>query len=240
MPCHPCMLEDPTARELPVDVFLQRLAACDGCPLAEGPAAQPAVALLVAKHREAQRALRKLENDAAKWKNRYDEIVIDTGKYEERLAIFEGMAKTSAREVEDQLLVKIDLVERQRRAILDMSAPIIHVWSGILAVPVIGPVDSERAATLTENLLAEIQSSGARSVILDMTGAEALDDGTAGHVERLCQAVRLLGARILLTGLRGEVARAMVSTGIDLPGVMTLRNVREALRACGVRGGEAL
>ncbi|WP_245677714.1 STAS domain-containing protein [Chondromyces crocatus] len=132
----------------------------------------------------------------------------------------------------DELNRSLALVEQQRQQIVTLSAPILEVWEGTLAVPLIGLIDAARGDELAERLLPAISQRTAAKVILDLTGAEALDLEGAAALERLSRAVTLLGARPVLTGVRPEVARALIDAGIHAEGFVILRSLRQGLEAC--------
>ncbi|MBI5490956.1 MAG: STAS domain-containing protein [Deltaproteobacteria bacterium] len=127
---------------------------------------------------------------------------------------------------------KLELIERQRMMIHELSTPILQVWDNVLALPVIGVVDSRRSAEIMERLLTEITSRQSRFVILDITGVEVVDTRTADHFIKMVQAVQLLGSKCVITGIRPAVAQTLVEIGVDLSAVATLRNLREGLREC--------
>ena len=123
-------------------------------------------------------------------------------------------------------------IERQRFAIQTLSTPILRVWDDVLALPVIGVVDTQRSAEIMEKLLAAIVEQQARYVILDITGVEVVDTKTADHFIKVINSARLLGAQCLLTGIQPAVAQTLVDIGIDLSSVTTLRNLQDGLREC--------
>lgn len=125
---------------------------------------------------------------------------------------------------------KTELVERLRYAIDEISTPILELWDDVLALPIIGVVDSRRSGQIMERLLDEIVRRQSRYVIIDVTGVEVIDTRTADHFMRLMKAVELLGARCRLTGVRPAVAQTMVELGIDLGAVRASRNLKHALR----------
>ncbi|WP_434416948.1 STAS domain-containing protein [Nannocystis pusilla] len=135
-----------------------------------------------------------------------------------------------------QLREKLLLIQQQERALRTLSAPILQVWSGILAVPVMGALDEASAATLMERLLHAIEGSATQHVILDLTAVELVDTNTADHLLRIVRAVGLLGARVIVTGIRPAVSQTLVSLGVDLGKILTQRNMEEGLRVC--LGGE--
>jgi anti-anti-sigma regulatory factor len=130
---------------------------------------------------------------------------------------------------------KTDLIQRLRMAIDELSTPILEVADEVLAVPIIGVVDSQRAAQVIEKLLHTLVEKQCRTVILDVTGVDVIDTRTADHFLRLIKAVELMGAQCLLSGMRPPVAQALVDLGIDLGAVRTSRNLKHALRE-SVRG----
>ncbi|WP_437312895.1 STAS domain-containing protein [Sorangium sp. So ce385] len=139
----------------------------------------------------------------------------------------EGQIEQQGRLI-DELNRSLALVEEQRRQILTLSAPILDVGRGTLAVPLIGRLDAERAGELGERLLPAIVAQRASYVVLDVTGADALDPDGAAALEQLARAIQLLGSRPILTGVRPEVARALVDVdlGEDL---LVLRSLGSGL-----------
>lgn len=123
-------------------------------------------------------------------------------------------------------------LEQQRALIASISAPVIEVWDGVITVPLVGPLDLERAGQLLEHLLAEVARTRARHVIVDLTGVDRIHAGAADALVRLTRAVGLLGAETILVGLSPRHAREFATQAVDLGGVTTLRDLREALRRC--------
>lgn len=128
-----------------------------------------------------------------------------------------------------ELEEKLATIERQREAIRELSTPIMEVWDKILCLPIVGVIDSLRSAEMTEALLRAVVSSGARAVIIDITGIEVMDTRTADHFVRMAKAVGLLGAECVLTGINPQIAQTIVHMGIDMAGVRTHRSLRDAL-----------
>ncbi|WP_242515137.1 PAS domain-containing protein [Sorangium cellulosum] len=141
----------------------------------------------------------------------------------------EGQVEEQGRLIEE-LNRSLALVEEQRQQILTLSAPILDVGCGTLAVPLIGRLDAERGDELGERLLPAIVARRASHVVLDVTGADALDPDGAAALERLSRAITLLGARPILTGVRPEVARALVHTDLT-DGLLVLRSLGHGLEA---------
>jgi rsbT co-antagonist protein RsbR len=134
-----------------------------------------------------------------------------------------------------ELEEKVGTIERQRAAIQELSTPVMEVWDGVLCLPVVGIIDSVRAAQMTDVLLQSVVDKKADHAIIDITGIEVMDTRTVDHFIRMAKAVRLLGAECVLTGVRPNIADTMIHMGIDLSGVMTHRSLREALRKVVLR-----
>lgn len=120
----------------------------------------------------------------------------------------------------------------QQDALHAMASPIIEVWDQILSLPVVGIVDSVRAADMKQALLEAIFRTTARYVIVDLTGVDTVDTATADHLLTVMRSVRLLGAQGVITGIQPQVAQIMVALGIDMREVITLRTLREGLKFC--------
>ena len=139
---------------------------------------------------------------------------------------------TEARRREHELRDKLDLIERQQQAIRAMSTPIIEVWDRVLCLPILGLVDGPRAAEIMDSLLQAVTRVRARFAILDMTGVEVIDTSTASHLLGLVQAIQLLGAQGVITGIHPNIAQTMVNLGMDLSRIIVRANLREALKLC--------
>lgn len=127
---------------------------------------------------------------------------------------------------------QVDVIQRQAFAIQELSTPILQLWTDILALPVIGVVDSRRAAEIMDRLLSEIVARKSKYVILDITGVEVVDTKTADHFIKLIQAARLVGTQCVVTGIRPAVAQTLVELGVDLNSIMTLRDLQAGLHHC--------
>jgi rsbT co-antagonist protein RsbR len=122
------------------------------------------------------------------------------------------------------------LVQRQQEEILELSTPVIQVWDKVLVLPIIGTLDSARAARLTEGLLERIAAEQAEVAILDVSGVPAIDTEVAQHLLKTVEAARLMGAASILSGVRPETAQAIVHLGIDLGSLRSRTNLKEALQ----------
>jgi rsbT co-antagonist protein RsbR len=143
--------------------------------------------------------------------------------------------KRHEREMEEKLLAereKNEALERLRLTVQELSTPILEVWDEILALPVIGVVDSKRAGEIMDRLLCAVAEHQCRFVILDVTGVDVLDTLTADHLLRIVRAVELLGARCALTGIRPSVAQTLVELGVEFGSLVTLRSLKHGIRMC--------
>ncbi|MDI1481954.1 STAS domain-containing protein [Polyangium sp. y55x31] len=143
--------------------------------------------------------------------------------------------KRHEREMAQQLVAereKNETLERLRTAVHELSTPILEVWDGVLALPLIGVVDSKRSAQVMETLLESVVRMKGRYVILDVTGVDVLDTATADHLLKIVRAVELLGTRCVLSGVRPSVAQTLVELGVSFGKLVTLRNLKHGLKAC--------
>lgn len=129
-----------------------------------------------------------------------------------------------------ELEEQIETIEKQRAAIRELSTPIIEIWPGVLCAPIVGVLDSGRAAEMTSALLSHVVGTKAALAIIDITGIEAMDTQATDHFLRMARAVKLLGSHCALSGIHPNVARTIVHMGIDLAGVESYRTLREALQ----------
>jgi len=134
------------------------------------------------------------------------------------------------REVEEELRLKLALIKRQEDAIRALSTPILQIWEGVLTLPMIGIVDSMRAAQIMEGLLERVTETRARFAILDLTGVEIMDTSAANHLLKLVRATALLGSRCLLSGISPRMASTIVGLGLNLDEVATFGTLEAALR----------
>ncbi|HEY0742020.1 MAG TPA: STAS domain-containing protein [Chryseosolibacter sp.] len=124
-----------------------------------------------------------------------------------------------------------EVILRQTDEITEISTPVIRVWDGILALPIIGTLDSSRTQVVMESLLQEIVESGSSIAILDISGVPAVDSLVAQHLIKTVSATRLMGAECIISGIRPEIAQTVVHLGIDLSDVTTKATLASALKA---------
>ena len=122
-------------------------------------------------------------------------------------------------------------IKKQAQEIFEMAVvPVVQVWEGVLLVPLIGTLDSQRTQQLMERLLQRVAEAGSSVALLDITGVPAIDTQTAQHLIETISAVRLMGAGVVLTGVRPNIAQALVHLGIDLSSVTTRSSLASGLR----------
>lgn len=124
-----------------------------------------------------------------------------------------------------------EVILRQTDEITEISTPVIQVWDGILALPIIGTLDSARTQVVMESLLQRIVESGSRIAILDISGVPAVDSLVAQHLIKTVSATRLMGAECIISGIRPEIAQTVVHLGIDLTSVLTKASLASALKS---------
>ncbi len=122
-----------------------------------------------------------------------------------------------------------EVILRQTDEITEISTPVIRVWEGILALPIIGTLDSARTQIVMENLLQEIVETGSSIAILDISGVPAVDSLVAQHLIKTVSATRLMGAECIISGIRPEIAQTVVHLGIDLSHIITKATLASAL-----------
>lgn len=123
-----------------------------------------------------------------------------------------------------------EVIIRQTDEISEISTPVIRVWEGVLALPIIGTLDSARTQVVMENLLQEIVNTGSSIAILDISGVPAVDSLVAQHLIKTVSATRLMGAECIISGIRAEIAQTIVHLGIDLSNVKTKATLASALK----------
>ncbi|WP_394824117.1 STAS domain-containing protein [Pendulispora albinea] len=134
------------------------------------------------------------------------------------------------KQTEQLLLDKIEIIRRQEESIRAMSTPILQLWQGILALPVIGRVDSRRANQMLESLLDRIVRTQARFTILDLTGVDEIDTSAADHLLKVVRAASLLGTRCVVSGISPHMAQTIVGLELDLTELTAFSTLEAALR----------
>jgi|SRR3954451_5627218 len=132
------------------------------------------------------------------------------------------------------------IISRQQQEVLELSTPVVTLWDGILALPLIGTLDSARTQVVMETLLQRIVDSGAAIAIIDITGVPTVDTLTAQHLLKTVAAARLMGADCIISGIRPQIAQTIVHLGVELGSVVTKATLADAFRIALQRTGLAV
>jgi rsbT co-antagonist protein RsbR len=133
-----------------------------------------------------------------------------------------------------------ELIARQNQAMLELSTPVVELWEGILALPLIGTLDSARTQVVMENLLQRIVETGASIAVIDITGVPTVDTLVAQHLLKTVAAARLMGADCIISGIRPQIAQTIVHLGVDLQSVITKATLADAFAIALQRTGLAV
>lgn len=139
-----------------------------------------------------------------------------------------------------ELSAHLRRLEEQQQSILELSTPVIRLWEGILALPLIGMIDSLRASQVMENLLAAIVDQQASQVIVDVTGVPLIDTAVASHLLNTVSAAALLGANCILVGISPEMAQTLVHLDIDFGRLSTAASLEQGLRQALARSNQRI
>jgi rsbT co-antagonist protein RsbR len=129
------------------------------------------------------------------------------------------------------------VINRQQQELLELSTPVVKLWDGILALPMIGTLDSARTQVVMESLLQKIVETESQIAIIDITGVPTVDTLVAQHLLKTVTALRLMGAECIISGVRPQIAQTIVHLGVDLQGVTTKANLADALALALKRSG---
>jgi rsbT co-antagonist protein RsbR len=130
-----------------------------------------------------------------------------------------------------------DVIGRQQQEMMELSTPVVKLWDGVLALPMIGTLDSGRTQVVMESLLNRIVESGAEIAILDITGVPTVDTLVAQHLIKTVTAARLMGADCIISGIRPQIAQTIVHLGVDLKDIITKANLADAFALALKRKG---
>ncbi|MBV8138285.1 MAG: STAS domain-containing protein [Deltaproteobacteria bacterium] len=122
-----------------------------------------------------------------------------------------------------------EVIARQQQEMLELSTPVVKLWEGVLALPLIGTLDSARTQVVMETLLERIVETGSSTAIIDITGVPTVDTQTAQHLLKTVTAIRMMGAECIISGIRPQIAQTIVHLGVDLQGVTTKATLADAL-----------
>jgi len=133
-----------------------------------------------------------------------------------------------------------EVISRQQQELLELSTPVVKLWEGVLALPMIGTLDSARTQVVMESLLQRIVETGAEIAIIDITGVPTVDTLTAQHIIKTVTAARLMGADCIISGIRPQIAQTIVHLGVDLADVSTKATLADAFRLALGRTGQTV
>jgi len=126
------------------------------------------------------------------------------------------------------LRAREDVIARQQEEMLELSTPVVKLWKGVVAMPLIGTLDSRRAQVVMETLLERITETGSRIAIIDITGVPMVDTLVAQHLIKTVTAARLMGAECILSGIRPQIAQTIVQLGVNLDEILTKSTLADA------------
>lgn len=136
------------------------------------------------------------------------------------LGLFTFETYTTARE---------EVIVEQAEQLLDLSTPVVKLWDGVLAVPLVGTLDSARTQVVMEKLLQMLVETGSEHAIIDITGVPAVDTQVAQHLLKTVVAARLMGAECVISGIRPQIAQTIVALGIEFGNIPTKATLADAL-----------
>ena len=147
----------------------------------------------------------------------------------DQLALLTTESFTSARE---------ELISRQQQDLLELSTPVVKLWDGILALPIIGTLDSARTQVVMESLLQSVVATNSKYAIIDITGVPTVDTLVAQHLLKTITAARLMGAECIISGVRPQIAQTIVHLGINLEDVITKARLSDAFALALQKSGK--
>jgi rsbT co-antagonist protein RsbR len=172
----------------------------------------------------------------------FDALRAGSGQETETLAdntwaVTELLDKLALLSMEAYMRTREELIARQQQDMLELSTPVIKLWDGVLALPMIGTLDSSRTQVVMESLLQRIVETGADVAILDITGVPTVDTLTAQHLIKTVTAARLMGAECIISGIRPQIAQTIVHLGVDLGDIVTKATLADAFKLALKRNG---
>jgi len=141
---------------------------------------------------------------------------------------------------EAYMTTREELIARQQQELLELSTPVVKLWDGILALPIIGTLDSSRTQMVMENLLQTVVATNSKYAIIDITGVPTVDTLVAQHLLKTITAARLMGAECIISGVRPQIAQTIVHLGINLEDVVTKAKLSDAFALALQRSGRGV
>jgi rsbT co-antagonist protein RsbR len=169
------------------------------------------------------------------------ELVSDTAELvPEYLAFARMMDDLGLHTFETYAAAREQIIADQAEAMLELSTPVVRLWEGVIAVPLVGTLDSARTQLVMEKLLEILVATGADHAVLDITGVSTVDTEVAQHLLKTVTAARLLGAECIISGIRPQVAQTIVSLGIEFGDIVTKATLADALAHALDRSGQRI
>jgi rsbT co-antagonist protein RsbR len=169
-----------------------------------------------------------IRGELAKSQDKLFELIWTTTELLDQLALITTDAFMTARE---------ELISRQQQELLELSTPVVKLWDGILALPIIGTLDSARTQVVMESLLQTVVATNSMYAIIDITGVPTVDTLVAQHLLKTITAARLMGAECIISGIRPQIAQTIVHLGINLEDVVTKAKLSDAFALALQRSG---
>lgn len=160
--------------------------------------------------------------------------------FKETATANELLDKLALLTVESFMATREQLIKRQQEELMELSTPVVKLWEGVLALPIIGTLDSARTQVVMESLLQTVVQTNSRFAIIDITGVPTVDTLVAQHLLKTITAARLMGAECIISGVRPQIAQTIVHLGIDLTQVITKAKLADAFAVCLQKSGRAV
>lgn len=139
--------------------------------------------------------------------------------------------------IETYTRTREELISAQSEQLMELSTPVVRLWDGVIAVPLVGTLDSARTQVVMEKLLQALVDTGSEQAIIDITGVPAVDTQVAQHLLKTIVAARLMGAECTISGIRPQIAQTIVALGIEFDGIVTKASLADALKLALKRSG---
>ncbi len=160
--------------------------------------------------------------------------------YAEIVAVDDFVDKLALHTTDSYIHGRDQVISRQQEEMLELSTPVVTLWDGIVALPLIGTLDSARTQVVMESLLQAIVQTNSRFAIIDITGVPTVDTLVAQHLLKTITAARLMGAECIISGIRPQIAQTIVHLGINLQDVITKAKLADAFKLALERSGRTV
>jgi rsbT co-antagonist protein RsbR len=161
-------------------------------------------------------------------------------QYEEIWVVTILLDKLALLTTDEYIATKEQMISRQQEELLELSTPVVKLWDGILALPMIGTLDSARTQVVMETLLQAIVETNSKVAIIDITGVPTVDTLVAQHLIKTITAARLMGAECIISGVRPQIAQTIVHLGINLTDVITKAKLADAFALALAKSGRTV